>query len=205
MNGNHFLKLITASLFALLLLTACGGASSTEGSADEGDAGGSEEADSQEDTSSDEDKEDGSEEAQSSESGSSDEDTSGAVKPQSASESISFEQVSWLGGVPDRQPEAGVWYYNQNDHPEKYADTFNWEEEDILLWQIGDEKYKGYDADTGKLEIMDDDVIKIVVELEADETDDERAPRNYLKVPKGELEGKSFIVETVDGEQLSIQ
>ncbi|HLR61903.1 MAG TPA: hypothetical protein VK097_05610 [Lentibacillus sp.] len=202
MRGNQFLKLITASFFVLFFLTACGDGGSAEGSADEGEASENKEADSQEDTSSDEDSSEGS---QSSDGSSSEEDTSGAVKPESASETISFDQVSWVGGVPDRQPEPGVWYYTQNDHPEKYADTFDWGKEDVLLWQIGDEKYKGYDADTGKLEIMDDDVIKIVVELEEDDSDDERAPRNYLKVPKGELEGKSFIVETVDGEQLSVE
>ncbi|TFJ92921.1 hypothetical protein [Lentibacillus salicampi] len=205
MKGKHFFKLILASLFALLLLTACGGNDEADGSADDSAASEDSEAGGNEEASPADDQEDGSEEDEPSESDSSEEDTSGAVDPQSASEVVSFDQVNWIGGVPDRQPEPGIWFYTQDDHPEKYADTFNWDEEDVLLWQIGDEKYKGYDADTGKLKIMEDDVIKIVVELEEDETDDERAPRNYLKVPKGELEGKSFIIETVDGEQLSVK
>ncbi|WP_176448639.1 hypothetical protein [Lentibacillus sp. CBA3610] len=66
----------------------------------------------------------------------------------------------------------GIWFYTEKDHPESHADTFNWEEEDVLLWQIGDEQYQGYDANTAQLENMEDDVIKIVVELEEDDPDD---------------------------------
>ncbi|SFA95781.1 hypothetical protein SAMN04488072_104145 [Lentibacillus halodurans] len=198
MKSNHLFKLFAVSMFVVFLLAACGGNDEAEGNTD--DRAESENDDSsQEDGSSTDEQED-----ESSESDSSEEDTSGAVSPQSASETVSFEQVTWIGGVPDRRPDPGIWYYTEDDHPEKYASTFDWEKEDVLLWQIGDEKYQGYDPDTRELEIMDDDVIKIVVELEEDDTDD-RAPRNYLKVPKDKLEGKSFIIETVDGEQLSVE
>ncbi|MUV37587.1 hypothetical protein JNUCC1_01393 [Lentibacillus sp. JNUCC-1] len=130
------------------------------------------------------------------------------VAPKSASEQVSYTQVTWFGGSPKRQAEPGVWYYTADDHPSNLDDTFEWEDEDILLWQIGDEKYAGYDADTEKLEIAGDDLIKIIVSFDEDGPSDlhpDRMPRNYLKVDKDVLSGKSFLVETTDGEELSLK
>src|SRR5699024_8667372 len=58
------------------------------------------------------------------------EDVSGAVAPKSSSNTISFDQVNWIGGSPDRKAEPGIWFYTEEEHPEKLDDTFDWDEED---------------------------------------------------------------------------
>lgn len=134
----------------------------------------------------------------------------GAVTPSDGKNEIEFTRINWMFGAPDRQPEPGVWLYTEDDHPDQYADTFDFTENDYLLWQIGDEKYKGYVLRTARLIEEDSDVVKIVVRIH-DEPDsdqakeDDKMPRQYLKVPKGALEGKSFTIETEDGEPLSLE
>lgn len=200
--NRKLIKLLIVSVLSILLLAACGSEEEASGDSDKEkntSSGEKTEQDSKKDTSDNE-------KAESTEEEKADEETEGAVAPQASSEEISFRQVSWMMGSPDRRPNAGVWYYTANDHPSKYDDTFEWEKEDILLWQISDEKYQGYDPDTELLVKMDNDVIKIVVGLEEDDDpSDEEMPRNFLKVDKGALEGKSFIIETVDGEELSLK
>ncbi|MGP4108987.1 hypothetical protein [Virgibacillus sp. L01] len=196
--NRKLVTLLMMSMLLILLLAACGSDEEASGSNDK-DKDNSTEQEAEKDNS-DKEKDDKAEEEKA------DEETEGAVAPQSSSEEISFRQVSWMMGSPDRRPNAGVWYYTANDHPSKYDDTFKWEKEDILLWQISNKEYQGYDADTELLVKMDNDVIKIVVGLEKDDDpSDKKMPRNFLKVDKGALEGKSFIIETVDGEELSLK
>lgn len=183
--------MLIAVLFACSFVFAACGNKDEKASDDQDGEEKTEEANAEEDGNEDEDDQNN-------------EDTSGAVEPKSSSETISFEQTNWIGGSPDREADPGVWYYTEDDHPEKYDDTFDWDEEDVLLWQIDDKKYEGASADTQKLEVMDNDVIKVVVELEEGDSDDDRAPRNFLKVPKDKLDGKSYIVETEDGEELTV-
>lgn len=166
------------SIFAILMLAAC----SNEKSSKEKDIKSNAEEQVTKDGNDKGDQEEKTGESNTSEKEDA-EDTSGAVKPQSAAKTVSFTQVTWFYGSPKRELNPGVWYYTASDHPEKFATTFDWEEEDVLLWQIGDEKYKGYGAETEQLQVLDNDVIKIIVKLEDESW--EEMPRRFLKVAKG--------------------
>ncbi|MBP1968513.1 hypothetical protein J2Z83_000605 [Virgibacillus natechei] len=195
---HHYLKLFVISIFAVMLLGACGADEEAHGENENGEENATEQDKAEMESEGQQDDESASEEEEA--------DTSGAVAPQSSEDEVSFEQVSWIMGSPDRRAEAGIWFYTEDEHPEDYDSSFDWEEEDILLWQISDEKYAGHSPDTEQLVKMDDDVIKIVVVFDEDEEpSDEKMPRNYLKAPKGELEGKNYMIETIDGEELSLE
>lgn len=134
----------------------------------------------------------------------------GAVQPseQLYNEEISFQQVNWIGGAPSIHDEAGLWIYTKENHPGTIADNFNWEEEDVLEWQISNEEFFKYRMRTKALEIVDDNVVKIVVEVGEEELTERRRERrnqNFLIVERGALEGKSFIIETTDGIALRLQ
>lgn len=200
MKFKNVILLLHVAVLGLLLLASCGSKDAskeetTEPAAPVEEAADSEMAETEEETPEAEEEPVNSEQEN--------EETTGAVMPKSASETISFNQVTWFGGAPKRELNGGVWYYTASDHPEKYDDTFEWEDEDVLLWQISDEEYRGYNSNTEQLKVMDNDVVKIIVKL--DEGSSDNMPRNFLTVGKGSLEGKGFIIETVDGERLSLE
>lgn len=122
---------------------------------------------------------------------------------------ISFTRINWMLGAPPRKPEAGIWLYTEDDHPSSKTNTFNFEKNDVLLYQVGDEKYRGHVLRAQRIVLEDNDIARIVVRVhskpdeEADPEELEMA-RQYLNVEKGALRGKRFIVETEDGEALSL-
>lgn len=117
-------------------------------------------------------------------------------------EEVKFQPINWIGGAPDRQGKGGIWVYNESKHPGDFPDSFNWDEEDVLLIQINDSKYMGKKLNVRGLQKVRDDVVRIVVNLNEDATSD-NAPRRYLKVEKGTLDDMKFVVETEDGEKVN--
>ncbi|WP_217587681.1 hypothetical protein [Lentibacillus saliphilus] len=214
MKMGRYIRLFGMAILIVALLGGCFGgddAEKTDGTGNSNDSqttsGNNDQPENESDTDNTETT-DENDEAEKEEDDASGDENSKGVAPKSASEQVSFTQVTWFFGSPKRQTEPGVWYYTAEDHPANLEDTFDWEEEDVLLWQIGDEKYGGYSADTEKLEIVDENLIKIVVSFDEDgpdESNPDRMPRNYISVEKGALDGKSFYVETVDGEELSLE
>ncbi|MEL3973650.1 hypothetical protein AAEO50_15275 [Rossellomorea oryzaecorticis] len=108
--------------------------------------------------------------------------------------------------APDRQPKPGIWIYTKEDHPEMFDDEqYDWDKYDMLLWQISDEEMKGKSYKTDSL-MLNENEITIKVNFYYGETDPEgKFPRQYLLVEKGILDGKTFKIETIDGEELSLQ
>lgn len=133
-----------------------------------------------------------------------------AVSPSEVEDSISFTRVNWMMGAPDRKPNPGVWLYTEDDHPSNKADVFNFDEYDILLYQVGNEEFLGYVFRAQRIVLEENDVVRVIVRehSEPDENanvEDLKMPRQYLQVEKGVLRGKSFIFETEDGKPLSVQ
>nr|WP_106781049.1 hypothetical protein [Lysinibacillus timonensis] len=118
---------------------------------------------------------------------------------------VSFQNINWFFGSPDRQPTGGIWVYTSETIPSGFDNTVDWETEDLLLVQINDPKYVDHDMEYKALQVIDDNVVKIVVSLEADESSTDKEPaRRYASVEKGELVGKKFLVETVEGDKIDV-
>ncbi|GAA0465491.1 MULTISPECIES: hypothetical protein [Alkalibacillus] len=203
MGKQKWFYLILSCLF-LFILTACLGDSDdgTDEDTQEESEGVSENEDNidsetneEEETTADKDQDDNSTQA---------------VAPSEIEDTLEFTRVWFTFGSPERQPNAGVWLYTEDDHPSDVTDVFDFDEYDILLYQIGDEEYLGYDLRAQRMVLEDDDVVRVVVGIHDEPKDyrdpeDYEMPRQYLQVNKEDLRGKSFIFETEDGEALSVQ
>ncbi|OYD07494.1 hypothetical protein [Paludifilum halophilum] len=130
------------------------------------------------------------------------EEIEGAQAANETFEEIEFQPINWIMGAPDRQPKGGFWVYTKEKHPGNISDSFDWDQNDVLLVQISDKKHYGKKLVPKALQVLDDDVVKVVVKLDEDGSEG-KAPRRYIKVDKGALDGKKFIVETQDGERLT--
>ncbi|SOC13350.1 hypothetical protein SAMN05880501_107163 [Ureibacillus xyleni] len=118
---------------------------------------------------------------------------------------ITFQNINWFFGSPDRQPYGGIWVYTSETIPSGYDDTIDWEQNDLLLLQVNDAQYVDHELEIKALQILDDNVVKIVVSIEPDEySTDKKAARRYASVEKGQLGGKKFLVETVEGDQIDV-
>ncbi len=118
---------------------------------------------------------------------------------------ITFQNINWFWGSPDRQPTGGIWVYTSETIPSGYESTVDWETKDLLLVQVNDPKYIDHSMDFKALQKIDDDIVKIVVSLKQDDTKtDKEVARRYASVDKGELEGKKFLVETVEGDKVDV-
>ncbi|MFC4076378.1 hypothetical protein [Salinithrix halophila] len=127
----------------------------------------------------------------------------GAQSVNESYEEIPFQAVNWIGGSPDRQARGGIWVYTKEKHPGNIDDSFDWDNEDVLLVQVSDKEYEGYEMNPKGLQFLDNDVIRVVVQLKKDDlSSKDEAPRRYIKVEKGSLDGKKFIVETEEGDRL---
>ncbi|RKJ48560.1 hypothetical protein D7X33_33400, partial [Butyricicoccus sp. 1XD8-22] len=103
------------------------------------------------------------------------------------------------------QPNGGIWVYTAETIPSGFDDTVDWETKDLLLVQVNDPKYVDHEMEFKALQILEDDVVKIIVSLEPDEySSNKEVARRYASVEKGQLEGKKFIVETVEGDKVDV-
>lgn len=128
-----------------------------------------------------------------------------AVETEQVYPEIPFQNINWFFGSPDRQPNGGIWVYTSETIPSGYEDTIDWELNDLLLVQVNDPKYIDHELEIKALQILDDNVVKIVVSIEPDEySTDKKAARRYASVEKGQLQGKKFLVETVEGEKVDV-
>jgi hypothetical protein len=132
------------------------------------------------------------------------EDVEGATAPQETYQEIKFQPINWINGAPDPQPTPGVWVYTKEKHPGNLEDSFTWDEEDVLLVQIGNPEYEGYEMTPTNLQIIKPDVVRVVVKLEKDEfqTEEKEPARVYMTVKRGSLDGKKFIVVDQNGKKL---
>jgi hypothetical protein len=115
-----------------------------------------------------------------------------------------FEAVDFINEPP--MIHGGVWYYTQAKHPNNLDDDFIWDEVDVLYIQLGDNRYRGYDAKPVALELINNQVARVTLHLEKkDDTfssDQPEPARTYIKVNKGTLKGKSFLVVDESGRKL---
>jgi len=109
-------------------------------------------------------------------------------------EEIAFQNVNWFWGSPERQPKGGIWLFTADKHAGELDETFEWEKEDVLLVQVNNPTYVNHEMIIKGLQIIDEKTVKIVVSLEAKETDDDKVPRRDVTVEKGALSGKSFLL-----------
>jgi hypothetical protein len=104
-----------------------------------------------------------------------------------------FEAVDFINEPP--MIHGGVWYYTQAKHPNTLDDDFVW-----------DNRYRGYDVKPVALELINNHVARVTLHLEKkDDTfssDQPEPARIYIKVNKGTLKGKSFLVVDESGRKL---
>lgn len=126
-----------------------------------------------------------------------------------------FEQIrfkySWEYDVVPRASTGGIWYYTEEKHPGTLDNMddqdINWGKEDILHIQLSNKEYYGHEIKVHSIEYVKGDLVKVTVSLKPDEkgyqAKEEDAARVFIKVDKGSLEDKKFIVETDEGEKLT--
>lgn len=109
-----------------------------------------------------------------------------------------YSDVPW-------KSEGGIWYFTEEDHPGNMGDLADWETDDLLLVQLGDEEYRGYELEPVSVQLLDAETAKIVLDLkEGDDAGSKNADpaRTFIEVYRGVLKYKNFIVESKDGEKL---
>ncbi|RAL25564.1 hypothetical protein [Thermoflavimicrobium daqui] len=127
------------------------------------------------------------------------------VKP---SGPISFKahdfEKQGTGYIPPRLPTAGAWLYTQNNHPSNITNEFDWDQMDVLHFQLNDPKYIGYLPIPKKVELVQGNVIIVVkMKYDSDYAKFKLAPRRYLEIPRGVVSQDAQIsVQSDTGEQL---
>ncbi|SFS64787.1 hypothetical protein [Marininema halotolerans] len=100
--------------------------------------------------------------------------------------------------------EAGVWYFTKEDHPGNLEDYEDFEDEDVLLIQVGNKEYQGYELEPVSVQLVDAETAKVVVDLDKGrDSEDHSPPRTFLQVDRGVLKYKKFLIESEDGKQLT--
>lgn len=131
-------------------------------------------------------------------------DISSAQSAQKTYPEIPFTLINWMNGVPDRQPQGGVWIYTKEQHPAMFEETLDWDTNDMLLVQLKDPKFIGKSMDITALQVIKPDLIRILVKFEDDGVDGEAA-RRYAEIKKGAIDPQKakFIIETADGQKIN--
>jgi hypothetical protein len=130
------------------------------------------------------------------------EDTAEAIEPNESYKELEFNRINWIGGAPSVEQEGGIWVYTKDKHPAGLGNQ-DWDHEDILYIQASSD-YEHQDIVIRKLQVISDDVVKIVVDWEKDIGRD-APPRDWAKVETGLLQGKKFIVEDTSGEKVKFK
>lgn len=123
-----------------------------------------------------------------------------AIAPNESFKEIEFQRINWIGGAPPVEQQSGIWVYTKEKHPAGLSDQ-DWDHEDILYIQASSSEYEHWDFSITKLQVISDDVVKIVVAWEKDIGRD-APPRDWAKVETGVLDGKKFIVEDTKGKKV---
>lgn len=196
-----FLSSILYAFFILLVISGCSGSNGTEVQNEY--ATDTENA--QENTKENETEENSDNNNEESEESYNEADLIEAVETGPVYPEVDFQNINWFFGSPDRQPNGGIWVYTAETIPSGFDDTVDWETKDLLLVQVNDPKYVDHEMEFKALQILEDDVVKIVVSLEPDEfSSNKEVARRYASVEKGQLEGKKFIVETVESDKVDV-
>lgn len=105
--------------------------------------------------------------------------------------------------------EGGIWHFTKEDHPGNANElVYNWDEYDVLLIQSGDKKHYGYELKVVSVQLLDAETAKIVVYFNRTNdvgTEDAEPARAFIRVDRGVLQFKKFIVETEDGNKVFTQ
>ncbi|WP_139179518.1 hypothetical protein [Lihuaxuella thermophila] len=125
-----------------------------------------------------------------------------AVAPNQTFKEIEFTNINWIMGAPDPEPTGGIWLWNKDRHPAGLDDQ-DWDHEDMLYVQAS-KKYQHQNINIEKLQVIDQDVVKIVVSWEKD-IGREAPARDWVSVETGALDGKKFIVEDMEGKKVETQ
>ncbi|MDR6227045.1 hypothetical protein [Desmospora profundinema] len=120
-------------------------------------------------------------------------------------------RYSWEYGVVPRASTGGIWYYTEEKHPgtlDNLKDQeIDWGKVDILHIQLANKEYYGHEIEVLSIEYAEGDLVKVTVRLKPDEdgyqAEENDAARVFIKVEKGSLENKKFIVQTDEGEKLN--
>jgi len=125
-----------------------------------------------------------------------------AIEPNKSYKELEFERINWIGGAPPVEQEGGIWVYTKDKHPAGFGNQ-DWDHEDVLYIQASRE-YEHQDIVIRKLQVISDDVVKIVVDWEKD-IGREAPPRDWATVETGALDGKKFVVEDTSGEKVKLK
>ncbi len=131
------------------------------------------------------------------------EETAGAVEPDQSYQEIEFERINWILGAPGTESTGGIWLYTKEKHPADLDDQ-DWDHKDMLYIQASRNDYEHKDFFIKKIQVISDDVIKIIVGWEKD-IGREAPPRDWAQVETGLLQGKKFIVEDSAGEKVKLK
>ncbi|MBD1373117.1 hypothetical protein IC620_12205 [Hazenella sp. IB182357] len=123
-----------------------------------------------------------------------------------------FEKRRTTTNKAPRAMSGGLWVYNLNSYPGYLGKLVNFEEVDVLHIQLTDKEYYGHILDPLAIEFLNDTTVRVVLSLKKDregydfqvEAKKNEPARVFIKVEKGKLQGKKFIIETDTGEKLSI-
>ena len=125
-----------------------------------------------------------------------------AIEPNESFKELSSNASIGLAEHPPSNRKGGIWVYTKDKHPAGFGNQ-DWDHEDVLYIQASSD-YEHQDIVIRKMQVISDDVVKIVVDWEKDIGRD-APPRDWAKVEKGELDGKKFIVEDTSGEKVKLK
>ncbi|MCS1350048.1 hypothetical protein [Mechercharimyces sp. CAU 1602] len=139
-----------------------------------------------------------------------DEAVEGAQEAKSVKNQVWYKKQEVLSEALPHMSTGGIWYFNEFEHPGNSSEKFNFDEYDILHIQLSDKEYYGHIIDPLGIEIINDSTVRVVLTMKEDsgfvfqrEAKESEPARVYIKVKKGALKGKKFLVETDQGEKLS--
>ena len=104
----------------------------------------------------------------------------------------------------DASSQNGIYVFTKEKKPGHFGNSERWDDYDLLWVQPSDKAYDGYQILITNLEIISDDTIRVIVVLRKGESDPDEPAFTQVWAEKGALEGKKFIVETGDGETLTV-
>jgi len=125
--------------------------------------------------------------------------------PQNPPFKVPFEYNSW-SDVP-WPAKGGIWYFTKEKHPGNLDTYGDWDNEDVLLIQLSDKKYYGYELEPVSVEIVGPETVKITLDLDQSNSsisDNQSQPaRVFLSVARGVLKYKKFLIVSEDGKKLN--
>ena len=103
--------------------------------------------------------------------------------------------------------KGGIWYNTKERHLGTIArEGYKWDDYDVLMIQLSDQKYYGYEIEPLAIELVKNHVAKVTLRLEDMDVDEEDAKpaRVFIYIyDKGKLKGKKFLIVDEDEKRLN--